>query len=271
MIVSRVALAVVLTACAPLTVDEEKQLGREAQRAIRERVQLFRDPVVARYVRGIGDRLARAAGPTPFDFRIYVVEDEQLNAAALPAGAIYVNTGLILVVGDVAQLAAAIAHEMGHVTARHVARLYRRGRNVGVAAGLLSVLVAIVTRSGPAVETGQLGADILATAYMATFTQEAEREADRLAVATLVGAGYEPRGLLDLLETLQREAKGLRLPPFLSSHPTSRERVELVRQEIERHPAPHPLLRADAGALERVQQRIESEIGTDPAIGAACR
>ena len=83
------------TACGTLTVQEEKKLGHEAQRQIQSQVQLMREPVVVNYIRDIGAEVARSAASSVFDFRFYVVEDESINAFAIPGGAIYIHTGLI--------------------------------------------------------------------------------------------------------------------------------------------------------------------------------
>ena len=104
-----------LLACAPLTTDQEQDLGFDAARALRKELDFVRDPWVVDYVDGLGDRLLAAAGPQPFEFRFYVVRDPELNAYALPAGYIYVNTGILLDAANVSELAGVLAHEIGHV------------------------------------------------------------------------------------------------------------------------------------------------------------
>jgi predicted Zn-dependent protease len=262
------ALAVLVLAtasCGTLTVEEEKRLGQQAQREVRDHFQLFRDRVVVNYVRQLGDRLATAARPSPFQFRYYVVEEESINAFAVPGGAIYVNTGLILEANDASELASVLAHESGHVTARHVAQLYRRQRNTGVGANLLSLAIAILTGSPEIANLGQIATGVAATAYSSSFTRDAEREADDLAVETLINAGYDPQGMVSLLETLQREGGGGPALDFLNSHPATDERIANVRADIASHsPLPPGLKRDDGGKLEIIQERIRLLMGTDP-------
>ncbi len=81
-----IGLGVILAACGTMSVNEEKQLGRQAQRQVRQDVTLIRDLVVVNYVRNLGERLVAEARPSPFEFRFYVVEDESLNAFAVPGG-----------------------------------------------------------------------------------------------------------------------------------------------------------------------------------------
>jgi len=92
-----------LTACGTLTVEEEKQMGAQAQAQLRRQLTFVRDSVTVNYVRKFGESLASAARPSPFEFRFYVVEDESVNAFAIPGGAMYVNTGLILAVSAAAE------------------------------------------------------------------------------------------------------------------------------------------------------------------------
>jgi predicted Zn-dependent protease len=252
--------------CGTLSVPEEKQLGHEAQRQVREQVQLVRDRVIVGYVRDLGARLVANAGPTPFDFRFYVVENEEINAFALPAGAIYVHTGVMLEAQNAAEVAGVLAHEIAHVTARHVANLYRRQRNTGYGATLFAIAVAILSGNPYIANAGQLGASVAATAYLSTFTRDAEREADALAVETLIRAGYDPRAMVTFFQTLQQETAsvGMKPPQLLASHPATEERISTVQSLIAARHLPEGLRLTDGGKLEIIQKRIQLLVGTDP-------
>jgi predicted Zn-dependent protease len=255
-----------LGACGTLSVPEEKELGHEAQRQVRQQVQLVRDRVIVSYVRDLGAKLVANAGPSPFDFRFYVVENEEINAFALPAGAIYVHTGVLLEAKTAAEVAGVVAHEIAHVTARHVANLYRRQRNTGYGATLFSIAVAILSGNPYIANAGQLGASVAATAYLSTFTRDAEREADALAVETLIQAGYDPRAMVTFFQTLQQETAdvGLKTPQLLASHPATDERINTVRSLIAARNLSEGLRLTDGGKLEIIQKRIQLLVGTDP-------
>ena len=258
------AAGLVLSACAPLTVQEEKQLGREVQRQVRQQTQFVRDPVTVNYIRDMGDRLVDAAPPSPFEFRFYVVEDEQLNAFAVPGGAIYVHSGLIQRTADASELAGVLAHEIGHVTSRHVAQMARRGRNTGIVQQVFTVLFAILTGSQIGAQAGQMMTGMAAQAYMSTYTQDAELEADRLAIGTMIKAGYDPNGMVTMFETLKRESAGsMSMPLVLSSHPAPHERIQAARALIAARQPIAGVRRDDGGKLEIIQQRLELIIGTD--------
>ena len=258
-----IGLGVILATCGTLNVNEEKQLGRQAQRQVRQDLTLFRDLVVVSYVRNLGERLAAAARPSPFEFRFYVVEDESLNAFAVPGGAIYVHTGLIIASNSASELAGVIAHEIGHVTARHVAQQYRRSRNTSIGAQAATILIGAVTASSGAARGGQVLTGIAGQAYLSTFSREAEREADTLAVETMVRARIHPEALITMFETLQEEGSGSRAPQFLVSHPATKERIENVRGQISQQFLPDDLRHDDLGRLPIIQERIRLLIGTD--------
>ena len=258
-----VCCAFVLAGCGTLTVQEEKKLGHRVQRDLRKQIQLVRDRHVVSYVRDIGAEVANSAQPSAFEFRFYVVEDEDINAFAIPGGAIYVHTGLLTSANNVAEIAGVLAHEVGHVTARHVAHLYKRQRNTGIFAQFATFIIAIVSGNSYIAQGGQLATGVAAQAYLNTFTKDAEREADRQAIETLVRAGYDPMALITMLQTLQQEAVGgLSAPSFLRSHPATSERIRSVRALIRAQGSPTSLKTADR-KLAIIQDRIRLIVGME--------
>lgn len=255
-------LALALSACGTLSVQEEKQMGAQAQAQLRKQLTMVRDPVTNKYVRDLGASLASAARPSPFEFRFYVVEDETLNAFAIPGGAMYVNTGLLLNVKNASELAGVLSHEMGHVTARHVAQMANRGRNTGFVANFFYLLIAILTGNPYLANAGGLAGSVAGSAYMNTYTRDAEREADALAVETMVHAGWNPEGMVTMFETLAAESGGFDGPQFLASHPATEERIENVQRDIAKYPGSNKL-KTDDGKLPIIQERLKLIIGTD--------
>ncbi len=243
-----------LAACAPLTVGEERRIGDQIAMQTRGELVLLRDRTVERYVRDIGEDILRAAGPQPFEYRFYVVDDEAINAFAAPAGFIYIHTGTILKARNVSELSGVIAHEIGHVAKRHIAKNY--GRQKGTSVGYQAlVLIAGVLGGGAGASVAQMGGGLAAMAYLNSFGREAEMEADSFAVDVLPKAGYDPDGLLTFFETLRYES-GSQPAGFLSSHPATSERIGATRARIAAQP-PRPGVRVnDGGRLEIIQRRI---------------
>ena len=245
-------LMAVLGACAPLSIEDERSLGADFSRRFEHRTELVRDPTVTRYISAIGARLLEQAGPQPFSYRFKVVPNSDVNAFAAPAGHIYLYTGTILAARNVSELAAVIAHEIGHVAKRHVARNFNRAiaTNILRQAGTAAAQIAGGADAGRA--TAALGG-LAAMGYLNTFSREAEHEADVFAVGLMYRAGYDPRGLASFFETLQGE-KGGSTPSFLSSHPATSVRIANARKLIEGLPRGVRLEAEDGGRLQQVQR-----------------
>jgi len=256
-------------ACGPISVPQERQLGSQVARQARQELPFVRDRTVVGYVRGIGEDIVQAAGPQPFDYHFYVVDDPDINAFAAPAGYIYVHTGTILAARDVSELAGVIAHEVGHVARRHIAKNYNRQRNTGIVYQL-GVLAAAMFGGGYAGQAASVGGSLAAQAYLNDFSREDERDADAFAVGVLHGAGYDPNGLATFFETIQRESGTG--GGFLSSHPATTERIRNARAMIRKLELDEELRRDDRGKLELIQRRIQlltGAVGPEPAPAPA--
>lgn len=260
-----IALALVLTGCGTLSVEEEKELGARTQQELRKQMTFVRDPVSVNYLRQFGASLASSARPSPFEFRFYLVEDEEINAQAIPGGAMYVNTGLVLAVKNGAELASVLSHEMGHVTARHVAKMANTARNTGFVTQFFGLAAYILTGGNPIFgNLGSLAGAVADQAVITSFTRDDEREADALAVETMVNAGWNPNGMVSMFETLQKEvgSGGGGMPRFLASHPATEERIQNTKNEIAKYPGSDKL-RSDDPKLPIIQERLKLIIGTD--------
>ena len=196
-------LAALLPACATLTVAEERQLGAQIAQQVRGELLFIRDAVVVDYVRTIGGKIVRAAGPQPFEYHFEVVEDDEINAFTGPAGHIYIHTETILRARNASELAAVLAHEIGHGVRRHIAKSYGRSRSAGTL-HQAGVLAASVFGYGG---LANLGGGLAAMTVLNSFTRSEEREADAFAIEVLPAAGYDPNGLLTFLEVV-RETEG---------------------------------------------------------------
>jgi len=259
-----------LGGCATLTVSQEKKLGDEFSREIRREVILLRDSLVTGYVERIGNDMVEAAGPQPFAYHFYVVEDDEINAFAAPAGHIYVHTETILMARNVSEFAGVIAHEVGHVVKRHISQNYNRQRNTGIGHQVLVVAAGVLGGSSAA-GAANLGGALAGTAYLNKFGRDAEREADAFAVEVMPRAGYDPIGLVTFFKTLRNES-GSGGASFLSSHPATDERIQETRSLIGALPARGGLRVDDSGRLEIMQRRIRLLTGeVRPRSGSGSR
>jgi beta-barrel assembly-enhancing protease len=258
-----VALAAATSACGTISVEDEKAYGAQEQAQLRKKLIFVRDPVSVNYIRQFGAHLASSARPSPFDFRFYLVEDEEIQAFAIPGGAMYVNSGLVLAVHDGAELAGVLSHEMGHVTARHFAKLANKERGTNFVANIFAFAVAFLTGNPYLANLGGIAGGLAGQAYLTTFTRDDEREADALAIETMSNAGWNPEGMVNMFETLKKEGVGRPGgPQFLSTHPATDERIQNVRAEIVKYPGSEQL-KFDDPKLPIIQERLKLILGTD--------
>ncbi|MBW2269066.1 MAG: M48 family metalloprotease [Deltaproteobacteria bacterium] len=256
---SAVVAVLLLAACAPINVSQERELGLQFERQMRNELAFVYDRVIVDYVREMGEELVAQAGPQPFTYRFYVVYDDEINAFAGPAGHIYVHTETIQKARNASELAGVIAHEVGHVAERHIAENYNRSRNTQIGADVLT-LGASILGGGMAGDAAALGTGLAAIGLLNSFGREAERESDVFAVRVMAGAGWDPNGLLTFFELLRHEEpRGG--PTFLSSHPATADRIVATRAEIAMLDSVGGLRENDGGRFEIIQRRIDLVTG----------
>lgn len=215
---------------ATLTLDEEYQIGLMIVRGLRDQGLVVEDPEISDWIQNLGARIAAQAPDGGHRFRFFVVRDAAINAFALPGGFIGINQGLIIATANESQLASVLAHEVAHVTQRHIARSIRaQGRQslASAAAILAAILIGAATGSGDAVQAGIAIAQGTAAQQQINFTRANEYEADRVGIGFLAAAGFDPRGMPDFFETLSRRngLAGANVPEFLRTHPVTSNRI----------------------------------------------
>jgi len=232
------------------TEDEEVRISREFRREAKKVLKFVNDPEVERYIDRIGRRILAATGPLSFDYRFFVVDEDQLNAFSVPGGSIYVYTGLIERTKNTDELAGVLGHEITHAKNHHMARA--SGPD---AVSILSLLAMVaLARSGSGAQAaGMVGQAVSATRQLA-FSRQLEMEADTLGTRYMAAAGYDPKGTIEFLKILDQERalNPVDVPAYILSHPISQERIanaELVVKSLgQTQPRPD-----DPTALKKVQ------------------
>jgi len=205
----------------PIAEDEEVRISREFRREAKKHLKLVQNVEAERYVNQVGQRLLSVMGPSPFDYRFFVVENSQLNAFSVPGGSIYMYTGLMERVGSTDELAGVLGHEIIHVKGHHIARM--SGPDP---ASLLALLGIFLGGSGQAQAAIALGQALSVTRQL-SFNRQLEQEADTLGIKYMAEAGYDPKAALGFLRIIDQERvlNPVDIPPYLMSHPMSQERI----------------------------------------------
>jgi predicted Zn-dependent protease len=209
-----------------ISVEEEWQLGAQLSQDVAKQVRFNNDPAVNAYVNNMGQRIVAQAAP-PFNqlpWQFHVVQDDAINAFAIPGGHVYVNTGLIKNADNAAELAGVMAHEISHILARHSTE--QISRQYG-----LSVIAGAVLGQNPG-QLAQIAAQIVAGGALARFSREAEEEADNIGIQAMAAAGYNPNGMASMFEELleHRQGQPSRVEQFFSTHPLTEDRIRASRE-----------------------------------------
>jgi len=249
-------------ASAVISPQAERRIGEEAMRQIRARDPSYVDDLeIAEYLNTLGRKLVGASSGIGQDFEFFGIRDDTINAFAMPGGFVGVHTGLLLAAQTESELASVLAHEISHVTQRHIARLLRKQdqlSTIGIA-GLLVALLAARSGSdlGQAVLIASQGGAIQA---QLGYTRDFEREADRIGFQVLQQAGFDTNGMVSFFDRLQRSTRTYEnnAPAYLRSHPLTGERIADIQNRVHGSPYRQHL---DSMEFHLVRARLRSEQG----------
>jgi len=219
------------------SLQKEIALGRGLADEVEHNSKIVQDPVVNEYINRLAQNLVRNSD-AKVPFTVKVVDDDSINAFALPGGFFFVNTGLILASQEEDQLAGAMAHEIAHVCARHATHNASKGELLQLA----TLPIEIAAGGGLAGLATQNVLGLLIPLKYTQFTRAAEAEADWLGVQYMYKAGYDPEGLVEsfrLIEDLEKKKPGLISRAF-ASHPQTPDRVAATQREIATILPPRP-------------------------------
>jgi predicted Zn-dependent protease len=224
-----------------LSKEQEAQIGRAIYHSLRAANKVVSDPETQEYIQDVGQKLAANAQDGKFRFRFFVVDDPAINAFALPGGYIGVHSGLIEATNNESELAGVMAHEISHVTQRHISRaIYanQRASILTMAAMLGAILLGAATGEGDLITGGIAGAQGAAIQQQINFTRSNEYEADRVGVGVLARSGFDPNGMPSFFATLARQTGPLasQAPEFLRTHPVTVNRIAETRARAAEYP-----------------------------------
>ncbi|MCI0401231.1 MAG: M48 family metalloprotease [Gammaproteobacteria bacterium] len=219
--------------------EAERRLGEAFMRDLRQHVEIVDDPEVEAYIQSVGYRLVSHSADNTQQFTFFVVKDPIINAFAAPGGYIGINSGVVLRSTNESELAAVMAHEVSHVTQRHLARAFEQANQftLPVAAAMIGAILlgAVYPELGQAAMAGISAGNIQA---QINFTRANEEEADRVGMDLLVRSSYDPQGMPGFFERLQQASRyyGGQPPEFLSTHPVTVSRIADSRNRAAQYP-----------------------------------
>lgn len=250
------------------SVQDDIKLGRQAAAEAEQQLPILRDSQVESYVERVGQRLANAI-PSQFqhpgfqyDFK--VVNARDINAFALPGGPMYVNRGMIEAARQEGEMAGVMAHEISHVALRHGTAQATKGQKYGLLAGILGIGGAIL--GGPAGAAAQIASQGVGV-YFLKFSREYETEADILGAQIMARAGYDPRDLAAMFQTIERQGGGSS-GGWFSSHPSPSNRYARINQEAQYLRIENPV--RDTREFQEVQARLRGQ-GRAPSMAEIAR
>jgi predicted Zn-dependent protease len=210
-----------------LTPAQETEMGRVMAQELEQNVKLKDDAVVVEYVNRVAQNIVRNSD-AKVAFTVRVIDSDEVNAFALPGGFFYVNTGLILAADNEAEFAAAIAHQVAHVTAQHGLQLAGKTSLVNVAS-----IPLMNSTSGIAAKAIQDAAKLGVPLSLLAFSRANEIEADYLGLQYLYKAGYSPSSMSSVATKFSDDpSKGMKVSAAFSTHPPTTERLQQIQTSI---------------------------------------
>ncbi|MFP3981773.1 MAG: M48 family metalloprotease, partial [Desulfobacterales bacterium] len=266
------AICLVAPAMAPsaraITIGEEKELAEEFLETVRNRYTIVEDAMIDKYINDLGQSILSELPPQPFDYNFYVIKQDTINAFAGPAGNIFVFSGLIEAMDTESELAGILAHEIAHVSSRHISELIaesKKSQMVSMAGLIAGILVGLggAGEVGSALSVGSLAAG---QSMILAYTREREMEADYLGRKYLTQSGYSLYGLRAALQKIRdREWYGEeQVPTYLKTHPATRQRLANLDNALSGLPGRAP---ENTFAFDRTRAALMAKFG-NPAEAA---
>ena len=217
---------------------QEQILGAAFFRSLQAQLTLNEDLEISHYIQSMGQRLVAKSDNPAAPFHFFVVLDKRINAFAGPGGYIGMNSGLFLLTEAESELASVMAHEVAHVTQRHLYRAFEAASRLSIPMAAATIAAVLIGTQDPEMAQAALIAVQAANAqYQINFTRDNEQEADRVGMQTLADARYNPRSMPSFFEHLQQSSRfyGRGIPEYLRTHPVTVSRISDTRGRSEKY------------------------------------
>ncbi len=209
--------------------DAEVSMGKNIHQEIVAQYGLVTQKAQLDRLQSIGRRLARVSDRQDYQYNFFLVNGKDINAFTTPGGNVYFFVGLLNKLTTDDQIAAVLAHEIGHCAARHTIKKYQAQLGYNL---IGSIIFSQVQMGEGVKQTAQLASNAAMQLAMSAYSRQDEYEADRLGVKYMYLAGYNLNGMIETLQVLERESKGAKPPLILSTHPYVSDRIKAAQEEI---------------------------------------
>ncbi len=216
------------------TVDEKK-MGDKFIKVARKHFHFIEDDEIVKYINDVGYHIVECLpNPLPYNFRFYVIDNPIPNAFAVPGGYIFVHRGIIEIMDNEGELASILAHEIGHIQARHIAKRIARSKVLNITM-LAAMLAGMFLGGGAASQALIRGSMATNMSMQLEHSRQDEREADHRGMENLVRAGYDPECMYDAMKKVwnNKWQSGVDIPDYLSTHPGLGERLVYIKALVE--------------------------------------
>ena len=225
-----------------LTIKEEQELAREFIKVLRRQAEFVEDPLINEYVDRVGRKIVAQVPTQPFEFEFHIIKEEVYNAFAIPAGHIFINSGLLMVMEQEDELAGILAHEIAHVVCRHIDQRIERSKKIDLAtmAGMVAGIFLGAASGSPEVTQSMIfGAAAAGQSAYLGYSRDDEQQADQLSLNYIVNAGYSVNRLIDVFQKIRsQDWFGSVVPSYLKTHPDVEQRMVNIDSWLATHPQP---------------------------------
>ena len=183
-------------------------------------------------MRKIGRKLSQVSDRQDYEYSFYLIDKKEFNAFTIPGGKVYMFSGLFDALNSDDEIAAVLAHEIGHCSARHTIKKFQAAMGYNIVG---TILLSQVDPQNQMKEILSQGSGTVMNLIFSAYGRQDEYEADRLGIKYMHLAGYKKEAMIATFETLQKGSKGDSVPLILRSHPFIKDRIEQVKEEIKKY------------------------------------
>jgi len=241
------------------SVSEERKVGDKLLSMVRTSFTVIDAPDITQYINNLGQRILKVTGPQYFKYHFFVINNKDFNAFAAPSGLIFIHSGLLETMDNEGELVSVMAHEVGHVTSRHISKQVDKSKKTGI--GTAALLIAGIALGRGALSQALITGSMAASSSMhLKFSREDEEEADRLSYKWMVAMNMDPAPMATMLEKMYKISvyQMANIPPFLLSHPEPKRRLSYIQDMLFSAP-PHKYTPRDDFPFLRIKYRIMAE------------